>query len=193
MRGPKVAILSLTMAIGAAAGENRDTKQREVRVCMNPVTDRTVFSAQLEASRMFQELGVKLEWRVDAHLCAAEAGIAITLETVAPATFHPGELAYAMPYERRSVVVFLDRVKASAFAPLLGYVFVHEIAHILQGVARHSQAGILRARWERGDYAEMRRGRLAFTEEDVRLIHRGLETRPSGWHSPTPTLVAGAK
>lgn len=55
---------------------------------------------------------------------------------------------------------------------LLAYVFVHETAHILQGINRHSDFGIRKARWGDDDYFQMR-GSLAFTPTDVNLILAG--------------------
>ena len=58
---------------------------------------------------------------------------------------------------------------------LLGHVMAHEIAHILQGVARHSERGIMKERWESSDYKQMLKGSLRFTEHDAILIKLGLE------------------
>jgi hypothetical protein len=38
---------------------------------------------------------------------------------------------------------------------LLGYVWAHEIGHVLEGVVRHSGEGILKARWNLYDHALM--------------------------------------
>jgi hypothetical protein len=47
----------------------------------------------------------------------------------------------------------------------------------MQGVPRHSEAGILRAQWSNNDYQEMIFQKLAFTTEDVDLIRNGLDTQ----------------
>jgi hypothetical protein len=54
---------------------------------------------------------------------------------------------------------------------LLGHVLVHEITHVLQEVPRHSESGMMKARWEGADFARMRHQTLPFAEEDIRLIH----------------------
>ena len=47
----------------------------------------------------------------------------------------------------------------------------------MQGVARHSESGILKAQWSRDDYQEMVFHKLGFTATDVALIHFGLSPR----------------
>ena len=54
---------------------------------------------------------------------------------------------------------------------------VHEITHILQGISRHSDSGVMKANWSGEDFQQMRYKPLPFTEQDVVLIHRGLKMR----------------
>ena len=61
----------------------------------------------------------------------------------------------------------------------VGYVLAHELAHAMQGEARHSESGIMKAHWDTPDFQEMFFQKLAFTAEDVDLIHQGLAARPS--------------
>jgi hypothetical protein len=179
MRTSKL-LLGVVIALGASAEQNGGEGLREVRICMDTLRDAQVGMARAGVSRIFLGIGVKLDWRDDSRFCAApENGIVITFAEAAPADCDRQSLAYAMPYERRSVVVFLHRIKARRFPLLLTYVLAHEIAHMFQGVARHSDVGILRPVWREGDYFDMRRGKLAFTEEDVLLIHLGLDARRS--------------
>lgn len=58
---------------------------------------------------------------------------------------------------------------------LLGHVLAHEITHILQGIDRHSQEGVMKAHWTTEDIVQMARQPLPFEQKDVMLIHRGLE------------------
>jgi hypothetical protein len=44
----------------------------------------------------------------------------------------------------------------------------------MQGVGRHSESGILKARWSNNDFEEMIFHKLVFTNFDVELIHKGL-------------------
>jgi len=62
-------------------------------------------------------------------------------------------------------------------ATILGYVLVHEITHVLQGVARHSKTGIMRAHWTENDLKQMGSRELRFTAEDVQVIRQRLSRR----------------
>lgn len=68
---------------------------------------------------------------------------------------------------------------------LLAHVLVHEITHILQGTCRHSDTGIMKARWTHQDYMEMGQKPLSFTEKDLQLIRTGLAKRAN-----SVTLIA---
>jgi hypothetical protein len=161
----------------------------EVKVCLSPGSNPEVFRAEQAASQIFARIDVKLDWRRDPRFCAHPSrGINITLSEQPEPAFHRGELAYALPYEQTTITVFYDRVKARGVRPLLGYVLVHEIAHMLQGTNEHAKEGIMKSRWDEADYAEMRRERLTFTNRDVTLIHNGLKTQ-----SPKSAPAPGAK
>jgi hypothetical protein len=156
---------------------------RTLTVCPRRNADiLTFYRAQSVASRMFATAGVKIDWR-DPRSCPAGA-ILVSLAEVAPASDHPGAMAYAMPYEGTHIVVFYDRIRirSAGVAPnalpvLLAHVLVHEIAHILQGVDRHSETGVMKACWENLDFSQMRFKPLPFTALDVDLIQRGLDGR----------------
>jgi hypothetical protein len=59
----------------------------------------------------------------------------------------------------------------------LAYVLVHEITHILEGMPRHSETGLMKARWNWMDHHSIRWGLLALSPQDIELIHVGLTTR----------------
>ena len=186
MSSTRAAVLSVVIAAGAsAADETRGAGWRQTPVCMEGRPDAQVMAAPAAVSLIFRDIGVKLDWRAHPRLCAAsEKGIVITFAEAAPKALPRDSLAYAMPYDRRTIVVFLERIKARRFPPLLTYVLVHEIAHVLQGIARHSEVGIMRPTWRADDYTAMRHGTFAFAKHDVDLIHLGLDV----W-----TLSAAAK
>ncbi len=116
---------------------------------------------------------------------AATHNIAVEIVPHAPASFSNVALAMALPYADSGVriVVFYDRVEPllggrhAPQATVLGYVLAHEIAHVLQGIARHSETGIMRARWTDNDLKQMGLKELTFTPEDVQLIRRRLAHR----------------
>jgi hypothetical protein len=89
-------------------------------------------------------------------------------------------MAYALPFEGLHVRVFYDRVSDPQLFPkfdapkILGHVMAHEIGHLLQGITRHSETGVMKAHWTAADYGSMAFRPLRFTDEDVRLILAGL-------------------
>lgn len=94
----------------------------------------------------------------------------------------PKALAFAVPDAGGHITVFYDRIKVAAqfeltSNPLLAHVLVHEISHILQGNAKHSEGGIMKATWSQKDIRAMRWRPLAFGEEDVESIRAGLAKR----------------
>src|SRR4051812_15690715 len=155
---------------------------RAVTVCMDPGANLTAFYlGQATANQVLRQAGVKIEWRHQERACVA-SGIVITVSERTPHDRYPGALAYALPIERTRIVVFYDRVVMlnSANGParvpsVLGHVLAHEIIHLLQGVARHSDSGVMKQKWEQSDYAAMRFRPLRLTEDDIFLIQRGLE------------------
>jgi len=152
--------------------------ERQVVVCMASAEDMLLENqAKIVSSAIFAGIGVKILWHGPSN-CPTEA-IFITFSHDAPASLLPGALAYAMPYEGTHIVVFYDRVKnrPGSVSCLLGHVIAHEVAHILQGLVRHSESGIMKAQWTGPDYQQMNGKPLRFTDEDVTLIHRGLKAR----------------
>ena len=171
-----------TVAWAGEIGGTNEGNERTVKVCMEPGTDIfTALRAQTVASKIFAEIGVKIEWHRQ-NSCPAEA-LLISISNSTPADLLPGALAYALPYEGTHIVVFYDRVQKMVepgTAPyLLGHVLAHEITHILQGVNRNSPSGVMKAHWESDDFLKMKWRPLSFTEEDVTLIHLSLDARAS--------------
>ena len=150
--------------------------------------------AQALANEIFAGVGVKIDWRrgqPSRSQSRIEKPIVVEMITDTPSELKPGALAFARPYEGVHINVFYDRVRAATEPELtpnvLAHVLVHEITHILQGTCRHSDTGVMKARWTHTDYMEMGQKPLSFTEEDVQLIKSGLAARANAG-----TLVATA-
>lgn len=158
----------------------------KVTVCMalGPNAQPIVL-AEKRASRIFADIGIETDWPQQlnrGNACPANATAVITLSYDSSPKDHPRAWAYARAYERKHIVVFWDRVQQKVppeRAPvLLAYVLVHEITHILQGINRHSDSGVMKADWDMDDIFKMWSGKpLGFTERDVDLIRRGWEAR----------------
>src|ERR1700761_7196707 len=102
-------LLAMLMLAAMMARSGR-AEMREVMptvtVCMDYVTDIRVTSiAQLTASRLFAQIGVKLLWYPARH-CPANGAILVSVSTHTPPTQMPGAMAYSLPYEGTHIVVF---------------------------------------------------------------------------------------
>src|SRR5215467_10357798 len=164
------AIFGMAVAAWAGGPEHR------VTVCMKTLKHE-VFAAQSQASKMFAEVGVTLEWH-DLKNCGVDSLI-IELSSHTPESLLAGALGHA-DYEHGEIVVFYDRVARrlpGKETVLLAHVLVHEIAHVLFGVSHHSEAGLMKARWEAEDISAMRFKPLPFGPGDIELLHRGLDAR----------------
>ena len=149
-------------------------------------------AAESMASEIFSAIGVGLEWHNAGPCPASPDVIQISFAYLAPTELPAGALAYALPYEGTHIVVFYERVKLkSGYArQSLAYALVHEIAHIMQGIRRHSGSGIMKASWNDVDYHKMQCKTLGFTADDVRLIHLGLDARAARRVGTEPVQVA---
>jgi hypothetical protein len=179
------AMAAMTMGVALAAGrigpETPDTRnpERTATVCVEGHAGFTLSRAESIASEMFASIGVGIDWRPSLHDCPVE-GIKISFSDVTPQALLPGALAYALPYEGTHVRVFYGRIQQlepGSIPAVLAHVMVHEITHILQGVSRHADSGVMKAYWDHTDFSEMVRKPLPFTEEDVYLINKGLAAR----------------
>ena len=178
-----------------AASAQASTK---VRVCVNSATYVPAFvlaRAEAVTSRMFATAGVALEWHSAAPAICRGHQPTITaildFATNTPPGEHPGAMAYALPYEAVHIVVLYDRIEKSADGPtqaskFLAHVMTHEITHLLQGIARHSQTGVMKAHWDAHDFLQMAQNPLPFAPEDIDLIHSGLRRLVAGAGSAVP-------
>jgi hypothetical protein len=129
---------------------------------------------------MFAGIGVTIDWRRLGGGCPAQV-IRIRLTDQTPKYLMPGALAYARPYDGTYIRLFYDRISekrpAGKVTRLLAHVLVHEITHVLQGIERHSEEGVMKAHWNEEDFMDMAVKPLPFTDEDIDFIYRGLARR----------------
>lgn len=170
--------MAVVAAAGDAAGESAPERERVVAVCVHQgnTGNHVVVPAQKLASRIFAEIGVRVEWHSRGTCPPSVSVIQISFSEQTPKLL-PDALAYAHPYGANHIVVFSDRVGSRPVPQLLAYVLVHEITHILQGINRHSASGVMKASWDTGDYFEMARGRLRLSQFDIEMIYAGMDKR----------------
>ncbi len=178
-------VLSFVQVLGAAntATAAWRTSAPEVLVCLDRIAQAstsTTYLAQSEASKLLARAAVQLAW-VHGSRCQSGAAIQVHLTVQTPDNLMPGALAICQPAARHDIRVFYDRVQSivsPAHEPhLLAYVLVHEIVHILEGEARHSPTGIMKAQWTPEDYAAIAAGKLTFAPEDIELVRNGMIDR----------------
>lgn len=145
----------------------------------------TVIQAQTIAKSIYAGIGVDLEWRHGNQYCKASAKAIIHVEftTGLRETKYPGALASTRLGDApHRIDVYYDRVEQLTephLVPIvLGHVLAHEIAHVVEGVNRHSAEGVMKANWYSKDYSDMATQPLTFTPEDVALIRGKLEGGP---------------
>jgi len=193
MKRAMVVGLMALASYGAGGGQGAETAGYQVTIRLqNPqMADPLLLTgAKALATSIFAGIGVHLRWegsgrrRAGGGQTEPDAEILIGFDSNAPAWFHPGAPAYARPYAPQSdvrVTIFYDRVvelverdRFSDRAAFLGHVLAHEIGHVLQGAARHSEAGLMKAQFTLEDRAQMRRKPLPFSARDTELIQRAM-------------------
>jgi hypothetical protein len=182
-----VSAIVVSAALAAVSASGAAPVLGTVNVCVegNGATPFVVNLAETRAGWMFEDVGVKIKWLHSRRNCQArpEDTISIHLTMDAPGSSAPGTLAYALPYDGAHIVVFYDRImkttEETRWPHLLAHVLVHEVTHILQGVSRHSDEGMMKANWNKNDYIQMFWKGLPFAPMDVTLIHLGLQARTS--------------
>ena len=187
----KLAAMAMTVAVASAWAEGH-----AIEVCMTGASEIQVISpARSMASELLDAVGIEVTWHTGRTCSRASNVLWVTLLDKTPPTAHTGALATALPYEGIHIAVFYDRVKAQSDYPsqALAYVLVHEITHILEGVARHSDEGIMKAHWTSVDFFAMRTKKLSFAAEDVRLLHLGMAQRASSLASHNDRVLVAAR
>jgi len=186
----RISKVALAMVVGMSTQAARAERTAEQLVTVYLVNDANVPSPVLSRARtlaadMFAGLGVRIEWRAGQRAesqLVREKAIAVRLTLDTPEEFKTTVGAFATPSEGVHITVLYQHLAWSLAKPglapaLLAHVLVHEITHILQGIARHSETGLMKAYWTPNDYYEMQTKTIPFASEDVELIHRGLQRR----------------
>jgi hypothetical protein len=180
----------------AALAQSGQPKQKlTVDIYINTHDDSSILlgPGKPMASAIFEKIGVRVNWhdgelgttRSTTRTDSSHPAFGIRTVEHAPQSATPGALAAAQLLDNSGteITVYRDRVRRfladhpSLPAVAAGYVLAHELAHVMQGIPRHSDSGILKAHWSREDYQEMTFHKLAFTSSDVDLIAAGLNSR----------------
>jgi len=182
--------------------ENPDGAQPEVLVRVfdvGAVSGLTMAQGEVVAKQILASAGVRVRWAISAvprrpELQAAACENASAVETIdirfaysVPAEYKRGVLAEARPFAKCGVriTVFFDRVsrifglRLAPDAAILGHVLAHEMGHVLLKLENHSEAGLMKARWNDHDLAKMRSKKFTFTPDEIAMIQSNLARRAS--------------
>jgi len=193
-----MAIAILLAGVNASASNKPGTDLTvHVYVVYDMPVSNSMVLAQTCASKLLASAGVELKWHKPRTLDSAGPNdLTIRFVLVAPPSYRVGPkakvLAFARPYASggERILVFHDRVAGFA-APygsrswrVIGHVLAHEIGHVLEGIARHSGSGLMRAAWTIEDLETMTSEGLEFAPVDRELIRANLVG-----HFPTPVAA----
>jgi len=146
-------------------------------------------SARATVANIFRDIGVSVRWArfPNPHAQESCASVEVLFDSRSSSTFRPGAMGYAFVCgkQRAQVHIFTDRILHSSLSPsqstwqgiLLGHVVAHEIAHVLEGVVRHSQQGLMKQNWTFQEMLGMAAKNLGLTSDDANLIHLGISRR----------------
>jgi hypothetical protein len=144
----------------------------------------SVYPAQHIATELFAPSGLRLKWRRGQPRTAPapqDLVFIIDLADRTPEAYREDALAFSYLNDGIHITVFYDRVEKTAKQTvtnvLLGHVLAHELTHLLQGIERHSDSGVMRAKWTVEDQFAMAHRALLFTREDLRLLELGIARR----------------
>jgi len=186
--------LCLAVSTGFAAGlQNHPV----VEVYLPPVSgsniDQVFIRARQIVGDVYSEIGFRVVWRAaGSHPpgCKTEPlhqKIVVAVLAATPREIVEWAFAYSNPYatDGPCVKLLMDRLRPAIHRSpltagyLLGNVLAHEMGHVLQGVLRHSETGVMKARWSAREISSMPNERPHFTAEDVDLMLRKLGSETS--------------
>jgi hypothetical protein len=170
-----MAAMEMAVAMAAQAGQ----AQPKLTVWIESPRDLDVVvlaGAEGTAARIFAQVDVKLEWKIGTPPANAPGeNLAMAFDAAAPARFDAGALGYAtVGGSGTTIHIFYYRVlrqNAGELLPvILGHVMAHEITHVLEGIPRHSDTGLMKAQWQADDYYRMSRSPLPFAPIDADMV-----------------------
>jgi len=174
----RLTVLATILAVAGCAEGPQDA----LKVCMtiplsHPAWPYTA-KARAVAGEILREAGVAVVWYSAGRNCVHDrAAIMVQVKDRAPSNASTHGAARAYPYGSAVVEVFMDRLadgRGDRLGPLLGHVIAHEIGHVLEGIARHSGQGVMKASWSDEEQRAMNIRAMSFAPEDIELIGKGM-------------------
>jgi hypothetical protein len=165
--------------------------------------DVPLMTARAIATKIYSEIGIRVIWRSAAarprgcSKAPQHRNIVVVFATASPQKTTDMAVAYANPFatDGPCVTVLIDRVRdlvrrnPQSTGYLLGHVLAHEMGHVLQGIARHSETGVMKPRWSTGEIMDMRTSPLHLFPPDAELILMNLGVCPPAQAAVATTPV----
>ena len=176
----------ITAIVAMAAANVAEASKRTITIYMvdhRKDGNYPLHLAERYASGIFAGADVSVEWRSGKPAeTPSPNGTTFIVELTdrTPVDDHKGALAYALPYEGVHITLFFDRIHATDKNlpdAVLAHVLTHEITHMLEGVNRHSQTGVMKPRYTREDVMTMRSKPLTFAQCNVSHCFRRTVSR----------------
>jgi len=196
----QLATVVLLGVMGSSGLYAAETTRVDVYISGSDGSSQLLREGKILASGIFEKIGVHVIWRTGklADNATPQKAFGILTLEHAPESAGAGALASAriVGSSGTEIMIYKDRVLGflSSHSNLarvgVGYILAHELAHVMQGVGRHSASGILKAQWRHADFEEMMFHKLAFTDFDVDLIHQGLAQQLANVSAPAPSNLA---
>ena len=144
--------------------------------------------AEKQASRVFREAGIELEWKqCPCNLASEPTDVMLRiiprLFASNSAGFRSEHLGFAPSGQQGGVLatIFYNRIedltRGGDASCVLGHAVAHELGHLLLGQDAHSPAGLMRAHWTREDLKLAARGCLQFTSEQAERLRGDVAAR----------------
>jgi hypothetical protein len=146
--------------------------------------------AEATVNKIYGRIGIRVLWRTSNIMpagCLKRAQysrIVVDLRTDIPLNVSPKAVAFTTlgSTEGACITLLMDRLETALHINPFGTTFLisnvlaHEIGHVLQGTARHSEMGVMKANWSGTDIMTVSTKQLQFTRFDTELIREGLES-----------------
>ena len=172
-----------------------------------------------EASRLFERARIEIRWEDCGTRDPSSGGdpycgapydpyrfTVVIHKNLTKSSIPDGALGFALPLSgegNHAAVVYSRLEELTAANPglvgsdaLLGAVLAHEIAHLLSARMGHGQ-GVMEANWTRAELKRIGQRGLAFTAEQAKELHAGLQLRaaatPHQWPGGETMDIAAAR
>jgi len=180
-----LACFLMVLATQAAAGSSQPLVEAFLPPVFGATSTHAFYLAEGVVNDIYSEIGIRVVWKEARSApagCAKQPGhmqVVVEMQWQHSAIRSDTAMAVSYPGSTQGpcVTLLMNRLKPEIERNplrtgfLLGHVLAHEIGHVLQGVARHSETGVMKSAWSLHETSHMwANARLQFTAYDAKLI-----------------------